>query len=299
MRTLITGGTGFIGQALCPLLAQAGHEVIILSRQSRPALPAGARSAVTELSQLAGRPVDAVVNLAGASIADGRWTEARKRLLVDSRVKTTSRLVDWIAGLERKPAVLVSGSAVGYYGEQGDAIVTEATRPAPGFTHVLCQAWEQAAVKAQQHGVRVCITRIGVVLDGDGGALAKMLPAFKFGLGGPLGSGQHYFPWIHRADMAAVIAWLIATPGATGAYNASAPNPVTNAQFTKSLGAALHRPAVLPMPAPVLKLMFGEMSEILLGSDRMVPERLLAEGFRFQYPDLDPALRAIFPRRAA
>ncbi len=299
MRTLITGGTGFIGQALCPLLAQAGHEVIILSRQSRPALPAGARSAVTELSQLAGSPVDAVVNLAGASIADGRWTEARKRLLVDSRVKTTSRLVDWIAGLERKPAVLVSGSAVGYYGEQGDAIVTEATRPAPGFTHDLCQAWEQAAVKAQQHGVRVCITRIGVVLDGDGGALAKMLPAFKFGLGGPLGSGQHYFPWIHRADMAAVIAWLIATPGATGAYNASAPNPVTNAQFTKSLGAALHRPAVLPMPAPVLKLMFGEMSEILLGSDRMVPERLLAEGFRFQYPDLDPALRAIFPQRAA
>jgi hypothetical protein len=190
--------------------------------------------------------------------------------------------------------VLVSGSAVGYYGEQGDRLVTEDTKPTPGFTHDLCEAWEREADKASELGVRVCRVRIGVVLDRDGGALAKMLPAFRMGAGGRLGSGRHYFPWIHRDDMVSICQWLLENPQARGAYNAGAPHPVTNAEFTRALGRALGRPTVLPMPAAALKLLFGDMSELLLVSDRMLPKRLLDEGFKFRYPDIDQALAAIF-----
>jgi hypothetical protein len=161
----------------------------------------------------------------------------------------------------------------------------------------LCAAWEREAAKAAEFGVRVCVMRIGVVLDRDGGALAKMLPAFRMGAGGRLGSGQHYFPWIHREDMASICQWLLERPEARGAYNASAPNPVTNADFTRALGRALGRPTVLPMPEAALKLLFGEMSELLLASDRMLPKRLLDEGFRFRYPDIGGALAEIFGRR--
>ncbi len=294
MRVLVTGGTGFIGQSLCPRLADAGHEVIVLTRQSKPALPKGARAAVNLLESLDDQGVDGVINLAGASIADARWTESRKKLLVDSRVDTTSRLVAWMGRTRHRPTVLVSGSAVGYYGEQGDTPVTEDTRPTPGFTNDLCEAWEAAALKARDIGVRVAISRTGVVLDRDGGALAKMLPAFKLGLGGPLGSGEHYFPWIHREDMVSVLVWLLENPQASGPYNASAPEPVTNARFTRALGAALGRPTVFKVPAPVLELMLGEMSEVLLGSDRMLPARLLDEGFEFRHPKIEPALEAIF-----
>jgi uncharacterized protein (TIGR01777 family) len=194
----------------------------------------------------------------------------------------------------RRPPTLVSASAVGFYGEQGDRPITEDTRPTPGFTHELCAAWEREAEKAAALGVRVCLMRIGVVLDRDGGALAKMLPAFRLGAGGRLGAGRHYFPWIHREDMAAIIQWLLENPRASGAYNCGAPNPVTNAEFTRALGRALGRPTVLPMPEAVLKLLFGEMSELLLASDRMLPKRLLEEGFDFRHPQLDGALAAIF-----
>jgi uncharacterized protein (TIGR01777 family) len=297
MRILITGGTGFVGQALCPRLAAAGHEVIVSSRQRSPRLPAGAARAVKDLRDLAAGDVDAVVNLAGEPIADARWTDSRKKLLLDSRVDTTSRLVQWMADAVRRPPVLVSASAVGYYGEQGERPIHEDTPPAPGFTHDLCAAWEREASKAAALGVRVCIARIGVVLDRGGGALQKMLPAFWMGAGGRLGSGSHYFPWIHRHDMAAILQWLVDNPRASGAYNAGAPNPVTNAEFSRALGRALRRPAVLPMPAAALKLLFGEMSEILLASDRMLPTRLLAEGFEFRYPDIDAALAEMFGRR--
>jgi hypothetical protein len=190
--------------------------------------------------------------------------------------------------------VLVSASAVGYYGEQGDRLIVEDTPPTPGFTHDLCAAWEREAEKATALGVRVCVMRIGVVLDRDGGALAKMLPAFRMGAGGRLGSGQHWFPWIHREDVTAICRWLLENAGARGAYNVGAPNPVTNAEFTRALGRAIGRPTVLPMPEAALKLLFGEMSELLLVSDRMLPKRLLDEGFRFRYPELDQALAAIF-----
>jgi hypothetical protein len=296
MRILITGGTGFIGQALCPRLAAAGHEVVILTRQSAPALPRGAASAVTQIDTLDAGDFGAVINLAGAPIGDARWTESRKRLLLESRVGTTARVVEWMRRAARPPAVLVSGSAVGYYGEQGDRPVTEDTPPTPGFTHDLCAAWEAEADKATKFGVRVCRMRIGVVLDRDGGALAKMLPAFRLGAGGRLASGTHYFPWIHREDIAAICQWLLEKRESRGAYNAGSPNPVTNAEFTRALGRALGRPTVLPMPQAALRLLFGEMSELLLVSDRMLPKRLLEEGFVFRYPDLAGALGAILPR---
>jgi uncharacterized protein (TIGR01777 family) len=296
MRILITGGTGFIGQALCPRLAAAGHEVVLLSRQAKPRLPGGASSSVTRLDDLDAGGFGGVINLAGEPIGEGRWTPARRKLLLDSRIGTTSRLIEWMQRAKRPPGVLVSASAVGYYGEQGEREVTEDTQPTPGFTHDLCAAWEREAGRATDLGVRLCIPRIGVVLDRDGGALAKMLPAFRMGAGGRLGSGQHWFPWIHREDMAAILQWLLENPAASGAYNASAPNPATNDAFTRALGRALGRPTLLPMPAAALKLLFGEMSELLLVSDRMVPKRLLQEGFRFRYPNLDGALAAIFRR---
>lgn len=293
MRVLITGGTGFVGQALCPRLADAGHEVVVLSRQARPALPRGAARAVTRLDGEDPATYGGVINLAGEPIGDARWTEARRRLLLESRVSTTARLVEWLAKSPRRPAVLVSASAVGWYGEQGEREITEETPPTPGFTHELCEAWEREAERAAALGLRVCRMRIGVVLDRGGGALAKMLPAFRMGAGGRLGSGRHWFPWIHREDLAAICQWLLEREDARGPYNCSAPRPVTNAEFTRELGRVLGRPTVLPMPEAALRLLFGDMAEILLVSDRMVPARLLAEGFRFRHPELGPALEAI------
>jgi hypothetical protein len=267
---------------------------VILTRQANARLPAGARSAVTRLDELDAADFGGVINLAGAPIGDARWTESRKKLLLDSRVHTTARLIEWMGRARQSPPVLVSASAVGYYGEQGDRPIHEDTPPTPGFTHDLCAAWEREAGKASALGVRVCVMRIGVVLDRGGGALAKMLPAFRMGAGGRLGDGRHYFPWIHREDLAAIAHWLLENPQARGAYNAGAPNPVTNADFTRALGKALGRPTVLPMPEAALKLLFGEMSELLLVSDRMLPRRLLDDGFKFKYPQLEGALAATF-----
>jgi uncharacterized protein (TIGR01777 family) len=294
MKILVTGGTGFVGQALCPQLSASGHDVVVLTRQSAPKLPQGRVSAVTRLQDLDATGFGAVVNLAGAPIGDARWTDDRKRLLLESRVNTTARLVEWMGRAKRRPPVLVSASAVGYYGEQGDRPITEDAPPTPGFTHDLCAAWEREALKAGELGVRVCVMRIGVVLDQGGGALAKMLPAFRMGAGGRLGTGKHWFPWIHRADVVAISQWLIENDTARGPYNVGAPKPVTNAEFTRALGHALGRPTVLPMPEAALKLLFGEMSELLLASDRMLPKRLLEEGFRFRHPELGGALAAIF-----
>ena len=292
MRILVSGGTGFIGQALCPKLTGDGHDVVVWSRQPHAKVAEGA-TAIQRLDELTGPSPDAIINLAGASIADGRWTAARKRLLVESRVDTTRKLVEWMQGMESPPKALISASAVGYYGEQSDRIISEDTPPTAGFTHDLCAQWENEALKAESLGVRVCLVRTGVVLDRDGGALAKMLFPFKMGAGGRLGSGGHYFPWIHRADIVAIYHWLVTIEQASGPYNASAPNLVTNAEFTQALGRALKRPTLLPMPEPVLRLLFGEMSEILLVSNRMMPKRLLDKGFEFRYPELKRALHAI------
>lgn len=293
MRILITGGTGFIGKTLCPLLASQGHQLVLWTRQLKPRLPSGVTDYVNQLSDLEPDSIQAVINLAGAGIADKRWSEERKKLLITSRVKTTEQLVAWMKTQTILPQVLVSSSAVGFYGEQGNQAVTEQTSPVAGFTHDLCVAWEEAALAAEALGVRVCLVRTGVVLGQGGGSLAKMLPAFRMGMGGPLGKGKHWFPWIHLDDMANIYAWLLKTERVSGVFNASAPNPVINADFTKALGKALNRPTFFPMPEKVLKLLFGEMAELLLVSDKMLPQRLIEEGFKFAYPNLDAALAAI------
>ncbi|MCL1500236.1 TIGR01777 family oxidoreductase [Xanthomonas nasturtii] len=295
MQLLITGGTGFIGQALCPALLQAGHKVSVLTRDPRRAsrqLPG-----VTAVDTLDGVRADAVINLAGEPLAAGRWSDARKQRFRASRLGMTRQLHDWIAQqpVAQRPAVLISGSAVGYYGERGDTVLTETDTAGDDFSAVLCRDWEAEANTIAALGPRVSWVRTGIVLDRDGGALARMLPAFRFGGGGPFGDGRHWMSWIHRADMVALLLWLL-QHGEPGAYNATAPNPVTNADFARTLAQVLHRPALLALPAGVLRLGFGEMADLLLVSQRVLPQRALAAGFGFQYAHLDAALRAILQR---
>ncbi|MBB5863816.1 TIGR01777 family oxidoreductase [Xanthomonas sp. 3058] len=295
MRLLITGGTGFIGQALCPALLHAGHHVTVLSRDPRRAsrrLPG-----ISAVETLDGVQADAVINLAGEPLAAGRWTDARKQRFRASRLGITGQLHAWIAQQppEQRPSVLISGSAVGYYGERGEAPLTEADGAGNDFSALLCRDWEAEADTIAALGLRVSRVRTGIVLDRDGGALARMLPAFRFGGGGPFGDGRHWMSWIHRADMVALLLWLL-QHGQAGAYNATAPNPVTNAEFARTLAKVLHRPALLPLPAGVLRLGFGEMADLLLISQRVLPQRALDAGFRFQYVQLEAALRAILQR---
>ncbi len=292
-RILITGGTGFIGQVLCQELITEGHSLTVLSRQPAHNVQSvcGRVEPVHDLEQLRGHEgFNAVINLAGEGIADKRWSEARKQELVDSRVALTNQLVDVIRSWETLPAVLVSGSAVGFYGDQGSHQVTEDTPPHDEFTHRMCSDWEQAALRLEPAGVRVCLSRTGIVAGPGGGFLQRMLLPFKLGLGGRLGSGEQYMPWVHRDDVVAALIWMMETDTASGAYNVVSPNPVTNRQFTRCLAGVLGRPAIFPAPAPVLKIALGEMSRLLLTGQMAVPERLEAEGFQFRFPDLSPAL---------
>jgi uncharacterized protein (TIGR01777 family) len=294
MHTLITGGTGFIGLALVADLLRDGHKVTVLTRDPAAAskrLPDGAK-AVDDLAPL--EAVDAVINLAGENLGAARWTDARKQAFRASRLSTTRRLVEWMATLAARPAVFVSGSAIGYYGPRADEIIREDNLPGDDFSARLCSDWEAEAMKAEALGVRVCTLRTGIVLGkpgaAGGGALTQMLPAFKLGAGGPMGSGRQWMSWIHLDDEVALIRWLIDTDSAKGAYNATAPTPVTNAEFARALGHALHRPALLPMPGFMLKLIVGEMAEILLTGQKVLPQRSLDQGFTFRYPSLDAAL---------
>ncbi|KGK41273.1 NAD-dependent dehydratase [Nitrincola sp. A-D6] len=286
MRVLITGGTGFIGQALAKALKERGDEVLILSRRA-----ADNPQIVTTLAQIQ-QPVDAVVNLAGAGIVDKRWTPERKQLLRDSRIKTTAELLQWIEQQPQRPSVLVSGSAIGYYGSQSSQALDEQAKPVNGFTHQLCADWEAEALKATDLGLRVCLIRTGVVL-GSGGALNKMLPPFRLGLGGPVASGQQWMSWIHLDDEVRAIIWLLDNPALQGAFNLTAPEPVTNAEFSATLGKELHRPAFFTLPGFVLKLLLGEASELLVQGQRVVPAQLQASGFEFRYPVLQQALKQI------
>lgn len=286
MRVLITGGTGLIGQALVTALKDRGDEVVILSRS-----PADNPEIVTSLEQVQ-QPVDAIVNLAGAGIVDKRWTAVRKQQLRDSRIETTTKLLQWIALQPQCPSVLVSGSAIGYYGSQSSQALDEEAQPVDGFTHQLCADWEGEALKATDLGVRVCLIRTGIVLA-TGGALQKMLPPFRFGLGGPIASGQQWMSWVHIMDEIRAILWLIDNSTLQGAFNLTAPAPVTNAEFSMILGKVLHRPAVIPLPGFVMKLLLGEASELLLEGQRVVPAKLQASGFEFRYPDLQLALKQL------
>ncbi|MCK0106265.1 TIGR01777 family oxidoreductase [Marinobacter sp. S0848L] len=292
-KVLITGGTGFIGRELCKQLLKAGHNLTVLSRQKPATVKAicGKVEPVSELNLLKSHPgFDVVFNLAGEGIADKRWSAERKATLLDSRVALTLTLVEVIRSWDQPPMTVISGSAVGFYGDQGPHLVTEDTTPTPGFTHRLCAEWEDAALSLQTDSVRVCLSRTGLVVGKDGGFLERMTLPFKLGLGGKLGSGTQYMPWVHRQDVVAGLIWMMENHLAQGAYNMVSPNPVTNAEFTRTFAKALKRPALLPAPAPALRMILGEMSELLLTGQKAVPARLQSEGFKFSYPALENAL---------
>jgi len=296
MKILVTGATGLIGRSLCRALTDESHIVAAVSRAS--VKPLGL--AVVEVYQwdpqsgplprVALDGVDAVVNLAGEPLDARRWSDQQKRLIRDSRVVTTRNLVEGLRSVGRKPAVLVSGSAVGFYGDRGDEQLEETSPAGHGFMSEVCEEWERAAARATELGVRVVQVRTGVVLSGAGGALQKMLAVFKLGLGGPLGSGKQWFPWIHIKDIVGIFRHAVLTATLAGPVNGVAPEPVTNREFTRELARALHRPAFLPVPEMALRVLMGEMSAVLFGSQRVLPKAALASGYEFHYPLLESAL---------
>jgi uncharacterized protein (TIGR01777 family) len=296
MKILITGGTGFIGQTLCPTLLAAGHTLTVLSRSPDKVLTLFDKR-VTPLNTLQALEdsdhFDAIINLAGAPIVGGRWTNKRKQILIHSRIDITQELVKFIARSKTKPNVFLSGSAIGFYGDQGDNIVDEFSLSHDDFGHQLCAKWENEAEKAKQYDVRVCLLRTGLVVGKNGGFLQKMIPPFKLGLGGSLGSGMQWMSWIHIQDHVGICLALINNPELSGQFNLTAPNPVTNKNFTQTLADLLNRPAFLPMPAWVLRLMLGEMSALLLGGQRVIPKRMQDAGFQFKFPELKAALHDV------
>ncbi|AZE87484.1 TIGR01777 family oxidoreductase [Pseudomonas orientalis] len=292
MHILLTGGTGLIGRQLCRHWLAQGHRLTVLSRTPESvARMCGAQVlGVGRLQDVIGA-VDAVVNLAGAPIADRPWTHKRKALLWSSRISLTESLLAWLEGLEQKPAVLISGSAVGWYGDGGERELTEDSGPVQDdFPSQLCIAWEETAARAEALGIRVVLVRTGLVLAAEGGFLSRLLLPFKLALGGPIGNGRQWMPWVHIQDQIALIDFLLHKADARGPYNACAPHPVRNREFARTLGQVLHRPAFMPMPAFALKVGLGELSGLLLGGQKAVPERLLAAGFTFQFTELRAAL---------
>jgi uncharacterized protein (TIGR01777 family) len=252
---------------------------------------------IARLDQIGPEPIDAVVNLAGAPIADRPWTRKRKALLWESRIGLTEQLLAWLETLEQKPAVMISGSAVGWYGDGGERELNEESQPVvEDFASHLCQAWEETAQRAEALGIRVVLVRTGLVLSGQGGFLQRLLLPFKAGLGGPIGNGRQWMPWIHIQDQIALIDFLLNRTDAQGPYNACAPHPARNREFAKTLGDVLHRPAFMPLPALALRALLGEMSGLLLGGQRAQPARLQAAGFTFRFTDLHAALEDLLGR---
>lgn len=299
MHVLVTGGSGFIGRSLCVTLLDQGYAVTVLTRtpqKTKSLFMPLLINAIDSLEKLPG-DIDVVINLAGAPIVDKRWTDARKKELLKSRVEITQQITNLINSGAIKPSVFISGSAIGFYGDTREQTIDEySTYYHEEFSHDLCKQWEDAANVAS-HKTRVCILRTGIVLDRDGGALHKMLLPFRLGLGGKIGSGNQWFSWIHRTDLVNMIIFLMKNEKCSGVFNGTAPHPVTNSTFAKALGKALHRPTVLPVPGVVLKIAMGEMSDLLLTGQRVLPVRAREAGFVFQYPELEGALFAIVDKK--
>jgi uncharacterized protein len=301
MKVLIAGGTGLIGRAVSRNLAAEGHQVSILTRSA--GTPTRTAADVTLVTWDGATPngwetalasAEAIVNLAGESLADGVWTPERKRRIRDSRRRAGEAIVAAVSASDHRPSVLVQASAVGYYGPRGQETVSEAEGPGSDFLAQTCVEWEASTQPVEALGVRRVIVRTGIVLSKDGGALPRMEMPFRLFGGGPIGSGAQMMPWIHIDDEAAAIRFLIESAAASGPYNLAAPNPVTNAEFGSALGRALGRPSLVPKPAFAMRFLFGEMASVLLEGQRAVPTRLLDAGFRFRYPRLDEALSAIY-----
>ncbi len=290
MNYLITGGTGFIGSELVKKLVQKGDTVTVLSRKKNQKNPSVRFiNNFSEIDQ--NEEIDCVINLAGEPIAAKKWSRKQKEILLNSRLDVTKKIIELIAKLNHKPSLLISASAIGFYGSSEDEVLDEKSPQKVEFTNQLCSAWEAQALEAQGLGVRTCIIRLGVVLGKNGGALAKMLPAFKFGLGGKIASGKQFMSWVHREDVLSAIEFLINNDKLSGVFNVTAPNPVTNAEFTQTLAKTLRRPAFFDMPHFVVKMLFGEMGEVLLASgQRVVPKNLLDAGFNFRFEKLEKAL---------
>jgi uncharacterized protein (TIGR01777 family) len=302
MRVFVTGATGFIGRALVPHLRREGHTVAAWIRsedRARRALGADVElirsDAGFDLLTRAVAGADAIVNLAGEPLIGKRWTTARRRVLEDSRVQVTKDLVWAIDAARTRPRVLISASAAGWYGDRGDERLSEQSPPGDDFLAGICRRWEDAATAAQALGVRVVLSRTGVVL-GRGGALAQMLPPFRLGLGGPIGSGRQYFPWIHQRDLVGFIAAALVDDRYRGPVNGVAPQETTSREFAAALGRALHRPAIVPVPAFALRLLFGDAAVVLLASQRVEPRALCERSFAFEFPKLDAALADLVRR---
>jgi uncharacterized protein (TIGR01777 family) len=299
MKILITGGTGFVGRQLTSRLVKDGHEVTILTRSLK-----GAKGSLPGISYLEGDPTkkgswqeaiknhDAVINLAGASIFS-KWTDEHKKAIRESRVNTTQNIVEGIPTHPERPFTLFSTSAVGYYGFCGDEELTENSPPGNDFLARIAVEWEGEALKAKEKGARVVITRFGIVMGEKGGALSQMIPLFKKYIGGPIGSGKQWFSWVHIKDLAEAFTFLLKHPEISGPVNVCSPNPVRNKDLAKALGRALHRPSFMPAPGFMIKLVLGEFGSVILEGQRVIPRRLIENGFVFQYPDIEEALQSI------
>lgn len=295
MNFLITGGTGFIGSKLCACLLEYQHNIVVLTRHPEK-IKGNNIKGISQLEQLTAEiSFDTVINLAGEPIADKRWSQQQKELIYNSRINTTNELIKYFNKTRHKPELFISASAIGYYGiSKTNTSVNEEATGDQSFSSQLCQQWEAVALQANALGIRTCLLRTGIVLGKDGGALKKMLPPFKLGLGGKIGDGYQWMSWIHLGDLVGIILYCIEHNKITGAVNGTSPNPVTNTLFTRALGKVLKRPTVAPLPTVVVRLLMGQMGkELLLAGKKVLPDKIIKAGYKFKYEQLEEALKNV------